>query len=133
MGLNKRKNETTARQAVMDARRRDVAALRLLAGRRQKGESSRAVQGCNDFLRMGPGRSIAALARHAGGKAPFWFRRGLKDPSSCVRLATAAQLSRLDPTQHREVFELALYDPNPDVARRAEKLIAGKGYARRTW
>lgn len=32
-----------------------------LAGQRQSGESNRAVQACNDFLRMGPGRSLTAL------------------------------------------------------------------------
>jgi hypothetical protein len=35
--------------------------VELLAGERQKGESYRAVQACNDWLRMGPGRSIAGL------------------------------------------------------------------------
>jgi len=77
--------------------------------------------------------AIAALARHSGRRSPFWFERGLKDPSPCVRVATAGMLDRLDPARHRDIFELALYDPNPDVARRAEKLIAGKGYARRKW
>lgn len=35
--------------------------LEPLAGQRQNGESNRAVQACNDFLRMGPGRSVTAL------------------------------------------------------------------------
>ena len=35
----------------------------LLAGEREPRETSRAVQACNDFLRMGPGRSIAELHR----------------------------------------------------------------------
>lgn len=35
--------------------------IRLLAGSRQKGESSKAVQACNDYLRMGPGRSLFRL------------------------------------------------------------------------
>jgi len=34
----------------------------LLAGERQNGESYRAIQACNDYLRMGPGRSLTALA-----------------------------------------------------------------------
>ena len=34
------------------------------AGERQKGETSKAVQACNDYLRMGPGRSLRALARN---------------------------------------------------------------------
>ena len=40
-----------------------MARLVLLAGHRERGESYRAVQGCNDWLRMGPGRSLSALYR----------------------------------------------------------------------
>lgn len=35
----------------------------LLAGPRQKGETRRAVIACNDYLRMGPGRSLAKLCK----------------------------------------------------------------------
>jgi hypothetical protein len=35
--------------------------LELLAGSRQERESSRAVQACNDYLRLGPGRSLSVL------------------------------------------------------------------------
>jgi len=77
------------------------------------------------------GAAIAALAKHGGDDAVNWFKRGLKDPSACVRLETAALLPLLDPTEHRAIFEFALYDPNPDVNRRARKLTTGKGYAAR--
>jgi len=76
------------------------------------------------------GAAIAALARHGGAEAQRWFERGLKDPEPCVRLETAAVLEHLDPDQHRPVFELALYDPNPEIARTAEGLTAGKGFHR---
>lgn len=33
----------------------------LLAGERQVGETTRSVQACNDYLRMGPGRSLGSL------------------------------------------------------------------------
>jgi hypothetical protein len=80
------------------------------------------------------GAAIAVLARHGGEEAAErWFRRGLKDPEPCVRLETAAILAQLDPAEHRAVFRLALYDPNPKIARKAEKLIAGKGFPRMTW
>lgn len=36
--------------------------LKPLAGDRKPNESDRAVQGCNDYLRMGPGRSLRKLA-----------------------------------------------------------------------
>jgi len=77
--------------------------------------------------------AIAALARHGGRQAPVWFERGLKDPCTCVRLATAAQLDHLDPTTHHRLFELAIYDPNPDVARVARRLTIGKGYSKVAW
>jgi len=73
--------------------------------------------------------AIAALAALSPDRAAEWFAYGLRDPASCVRLATAALLEHLDPAEHREVFELALYDPNPQISRRARKLTSGKGFA----
>ena len=73
--------------------------------------------------------AIAALAKHAAQDAPRWFERGLKDREPCVRLETASLLPTLDVVEHREIFELALYDPNPAIKHLAEKLTAGKGYA----
>ena len=72
--------------------------------------------------------AIAALAKHADD-APRWFERGLKDREACVRLETASLLATLDAIEHRAIFELALYDPNPAIKHLAEKLTAGKGYA----
>lgn len=40
--------------------------MELLAGERQKSESSRAVQACNDYSRMGPSRSLRALIQEYG-------------------------------------------------------------------
>ncbi len=77
--------------------------------------------------------AIAALARHSGSDAQPWFERGLKDPEACVRVQAASLLRQLDPARHRAVFELALYDPNPDVARAARKATAGKGYGKPRW
>ena len=39
-----------------------MSKLKPLAGQRQKGESSKAVQACNDYLRMGAGRSLRGLS-----------------------------------------------------------------------
>ena len=74
------------------------------------------------------GAAIAALARHSVEDAPRWFERGLKDREVCVRLETAALLPTLDVSQHRPIFELALYDPNPEIRNLAQKLTARKGY-----
>lgn len=72
--------------------------------------------------------AIAVLAKHSDEDTVQWFERGLKDNEACVRLETAALLSELDPTKHRDLFELALYDPNPQVKHMARKLTVGKGY-----
>lgn len=40
-----------------------MAEIRPLAGERKVGESDRAVQACNDYLRMGPGRSLRKLTQ----------------------------------------------------------------------
>lgn len=74
--------------------------------------------------------AIAALTRHSGKDAARWFERGLKDPTPCVRRQTAAMLKDLDPAENKKIFELALYDPNPDVAHLAEKVTVGKGFAK---
>jgi len=79
------------------------------------------------------GAAIANLAAHGAAETVAWFERGLKDPSPCVRLETARALPALDPAEHRAVFQLALYDPNPKIAQAAEKLIAGKGFPKVTW
>lgn len=76
--------------------------------------------------------ALAALAAHADDAAP-WMRRGLRDPSSCVRVEVSAFLHRLDPTQHRDVFELALHDGNAAVAERASRLTQGKGFGKVDW
>jgi hypothetical protein len=75
--------------------------------------------------------AMAVLARHGAEEAVQWFVQGLKDPEPCVRVETARQLDVLDAAEHPGIFELALYDPNPEVRHRAEKLAAGKGFASR--
>ena len=72
--------------------------------------------------------ALAVLAKHSGNESARWFKRALKDPSPCVRVESARLLTQLDPIENREIFELALYDPNPEIARLAEKLTAGKGF-----
>jgi len=77
--------------------------------------------------------ALAALAHLGGEDARGWFTRGLKDPAPCVRVAVARELEHLDAAEYQDIFELALYDPNPDVARTARKLAAHKGYAKLRW
>ena len=77
--------------------------------------------------------AIATLAWHAGGDAPHWINLGLRDPEPCVRMETVGAMDELDPTRHRSLFQIALYDPNPDVARKARELTRGKGYTKKMW
>ncbi len=51
-------------------------------------------------------------------------------PEHFKGVETARMLDELDPRKHRAAFELALNDPNPDIARRARKLTEGKGFSR---
>jgi len=37
--------------------------VEVLAGEKHKGETSKAIQACNDYLRMGPGRSLRLLVK----------------------------------------------------------------------
>ena len=77
--------------------------------------------------------AIAALVTHSDDDAGRWLKRGLKDPSPCVRVEAARLLDRFDPKEHRDIFELALYDGHPDVARQAQKLAEHKGFGRVEW
>jgi HEAT repeat protein len=67
--------------------------------------------------------AIAALARFAEEDSPRWIERGLKDPEVCVRVEAARFLGTLDRRRHRSILNLARQDPNPDVARRAQRLL----------
>ncbi|MDE0026611.1 MAG: HEAT repeat domain-containing protein [Spirochaetaceae bacterium] len=72
--------------------------------------------------------AVAGLVHLGGGDSADWCVRGLRDPDDVVRLSTARELARFDPRQHRRLFELALYDPNAQVAEIARKLSAHRGY-----
>jgi hypothetical protein len=77
--------------------------------------------------------AISILALRTAGEASGWYWRGMCDPSTHVRLGTARLLQNLDPNQHRDLFETALYDPEPRIAAIAEELTAGKGFVRLKW
>jgi len=77
------------------------------------------------------GAALRVLAHHDRENTERWMRMGLSDSAPCVRVETSHGLKELDPEEHREVFLLALHDPNPDIVKRAGKLAKGKGFA--TW
>ena len=72
--------------------------------------------------------AVAGLVHLGGDDCADWCVRGLRDPDDVVRLSTARELARFDPRRHRRLFELALYDPNAQVAEIARKLSAHQGY-----
>lgn len=78
------------------------------------------------------GAAISFMTKH-GDDREEWFRMGLTDPETHVRVVTARHLDELDPEVHKRLFELALYDPNPKVAEVARKMTIGKGYATEAW
>ena len=55
------------------------------------------------------------------------------DPARPAANSIAALLSELDVNVHRSIFEYALHDSNPQVARLARKVTAGKGYLIVRW
>ena len=75
--------------------------MELLAGERQRGESYRAVQACNDFLRLGPHRSVPALYKQYG-KIP-------ENTGSTRSYATLEKwCTRYDWHKRAEVYDAAL-------------------------
>jgi HEAT repeat protein len=70
---------------------------------------------------------------HGGEQAHEWFWKGLTDPEPHVRLSAVKYLDRLDPQAHRDIFEAALYDPHPQIAQAAQRLVRGKGYTPLKW
>jgi hypothetical protein len=109
-----------------------VAALGAMA-KSETGEPEPLLPLASDANKRVRAGALTALAAHDPRSRTRWLERALKDPAPCVRLAAVRQLDRVEPEDHHDVFELALTDPNPDVARAARKLTAGKGYARMKW
>ena len=50
-----------------------------------------------------------------------------------MRLEIVALLPQLDPIEHRDLFELAHYDPNPEIKRLAQKITAEKEFHEMKW
>jgi len=78
----------------------------LLVGQRQKGESRKAIIACNDYLRMGPGRSLAKLCvryRAATELPPTKRLKTLKDWSR--RYGWQERVSAYEAEQERQKNE----------------------------
>ena len=77
--------------------------------------------------------ALEVLGLHGGQQAHEWFWKGLTDPEPHVRLSAVKYLDRLDQQAHRDIFEAALYDPHPQIAQAAQRLVRGKGYTPLKW
>lgn len=69
--------------------------------------------------------ALEVLLQHDAARADQWLWLGLTDPEPHVRLTAVRYLGRLDAGAHPEVRQAALWDPHPEVARRARLLDAG--------
>lgn len=89
-----------------------MSALVLLTGERQLRESAKAVQACNDYLRMGPGRSLAELHRQYigihGNAAPTRSRNTLLRWSSRYSWSKRAETydTRLEAEKNERAREI---------------------------
>ena len=91
----------------------------LLAGERQNGESYRAIQACNDYLRMGPSRSLRSLAAH--------YDESERSITPTTALGTVARWSE----RYGWVERAAQYDARLEAEKNAEAdRIMHEGLAR---
>jgi hypothetical protein len=112
----------------------------LLAGERQRGETRRAILACNDYLRMGPGRSLAKLIeryRSAAETPPTKRLKTLKEWSTPKRYGWQAradeydaETERIKNERRREVLEtgLALDFERVTELKRLFDLLSGELY-----
>jgi hypothetical protein len=89
--------------------------LELLVGQRQNGESDAAVQACNDYLRMGSGRSISELSNNYSQLVTF--QRGYAPPSDSY--GTLRKWSSLYHWSERATVYDAAYEQRKNAEREA--------------
>ena len=77
--------------------------------------------------------ALEVLALHDAADADQWIWAGVTDPEPHVRMTLVRHLDRLDPTTHEEIFQAAVEDPNPEIARLARRQAEGRGVARLVW
>lgn len=94
---------------------RKKANLEPLSGQRQSGESDNAVIACNDWLRMGPGRSLPSLAQKYNDLQP-----SATPTQSLSTIETWS--SRFDWTERADAFDAAW------EARKTEEREAAMAY-----
>ena len=118
-----------------------MATIEPLAGQRQKSESSRAAQACNDYLRMGAGRLLTTLAEQYldsyGKSSPTAFLTTLRKWSAKYNWAARAEtydaeIERQKNERAAEIMQsgLALEHERVDVLKRLAGFLDGQLYER---
>lgn len=103
---------------------------RLLAGEQHAGESKRAVIACNDYLRMGPGRSMAKLLERylsATETPPSRRLKTLKDWS--VAYGWQGRATWYDAETERQKTEYARHVMTSGLAQAHERVVRLKDMA----
>ena len=77
--------------------------------------------------------ALEVLALHDAADPGQWVWAGVTDPEPHVRMTLVRHLDRLDPATHGQVFQAALNDPNPEIARLARRRAEGRGLAKLVW
>lgn len=77
--------------------------------------------------------ALEVLAVHDEDGTGRWLWEGVTDPEAHVRMRLVRHLDRLEPADHPDVFETALTDPNPEIAKLAQRHSAGRGIGAPTW
>jgi len=77
--------------------------------------------------------ALQVLALHDDADPGRWVWAGVTDPEPHVRMTLVRHLDRLDPVTHGQVFQAALNDPNPEIARQARRHAEGRGIAKLAW
>lgn len=112
-----------------------MAEIELLAGERQKGESYKAVQACNDFLRLGPGRSLVKLYEFYTEKRTKTEKNIQKPPTNSLKTIQgwsgkynwAKRAESFDETfeeEKTEVYRDVVQETIASKYKRIEELIA---------
>ena len=87
--------------------------IELLVGERKEGETDRAVQACNDYLRMGVGRSLRGLLEHYIKQAS---NDALTENPPTLKFSTIGTWS----DKHGWVERSSAYDATVDASKTAE-------------
>lgn len=77
--------------------------------------------------------ALDVLATHDPDNRGQWVWAGVTDPEPHVRMTLVRHLGVLDPAVHEDIFQAAVNDPNPEIARQARRQAEGRGLTKLSW